>query len=246
MLFNSVPDRTVRASMYAASETKQPPWYHVPDKMNMSTKRKYEDNGVMALDSAPRPVAWENSGDVDRYIDDTVSTSTAAFDAQHRLTSSDTASSDVNRLVDRGVSNATFGHDGSSMWDEKVKQEPEISGYQNLDISPEDTELYYPQDHVDAQANSVSSITEVVTDIRYTQSQRITREKVGQGPFPCTICGKMFQWKGDLPRHMRIHSGHKPHNCHVCGMDFNQSGNLKLHIKAKHSDEHLYEEFQSQ
>jgi uncharacterized Zn-finger protein len=43
------------------------------------------------------------------------------------------------------------------------------------------------------------------------------------------ICGKIFNEKGNLKIHKRIHSGYKPYNCKYCLKKFYSKGNLNDH-----------------
>jgi uncharacterized C2H2 Zn-finger protein len=211
--------------MYAASKTKQPHWYHASDGMTMSTKRKYRDDGDMS-----RPATLEDSGDVNRYMDDTGSTSTGAYDTRHR--ESDKSREDGNRRV----------LDGSSMCNVKVKLEPEISDYYESEIPPGNIEFYNPQDHVAVQTNRVPVVPDIMSIPRdpipcpITEHQSDQSQSIPLGPFPCPICGKLFKWKGDLPRHMQIHTGNKPFCCNICTKSFSRSHDLQRHVQLLHGD----------
>jgi len=46
----------------------------------------------------------------------------------------------------------------------------------------------------------------------------------------CQICRKILQSSFALEQHMRIHTGERPFECHVCGKRFNLKGNLSKHM----------------
>lgn len=55
----------------------------------------------------------------------------------------------------------------------------------------------------------------------------------------CEICDYSTPRKGDLTKHMRIHSGQKPFTCEHCSWKFKQSSHLHMHKLRKHSEESL-------
>lgn len=53
--------------------------------------------------------------------------------------------------------------------------------------------------------------------------------------FPCTACGKVYQWKKTLIRHVRHECGKEPQfQCPFCPQRTTQKTSLKNHIRIRH------------
>ncbi|XP_042291766.1 zinc finger protein 2 homolog isoform X2 [Thunnus maccoyii] len=53
----------------------------------------------------------------------------------------------------------------------------------------------------------------------------------GKKKFYCSECGKIFDCKEYLQKHMRVHSGEKPYSCLICNKRFSSRGYVAVHMK---------------
>ncbi|CAH1776376.1 unnamed protein product, partial [Owenia fusiformis] len=61
-----------------------------------------------------------------------------------------------------------------------------------------------------------------VPNLPYANTHQVNPnfEKPQEQKPTCSICLKTFSLRGNLKRHMHIHTGDRPYKCNVCGEDF--------------------------
>ncbi|XP_074842114.1 DNA-binding protein Ikaros isoform X3 [Carettochelys insculpta] len=65
-----------------------------------------------------------------------------------------------------------------------------------------------------------------------TGGQQKNDRALGERPFHCSQCGASFTQKGNLLRHIKLHSGEKPFKCHLCNYACRRRDALTGHLRT--------------
>ncbi|XP_049434503.1 zinc finger protein 664-like isoform X25 [Epinephelus fuscoguttatus] len=103
-----------------------------------------------------------------------------------------------------------------------VAESQDEEEYQHGDSgSTRNTELQAEKRHHESEMNSNSPHTSAVINLN-----------TGKKPLKCDICGKVFEYKSKLQRHLNSHTGEKQFSCKTCGKGVSDTSALSAHIRT--------------
>jgi len=123
-----------------------------------------------------------------------------------------------------------------AFWKDKIKGEKSWPGSVTKQVlSDEYTEVTYLPDEkmyhciLCGMKNGIAARLKIHVD---TVHRRIKQSE-------CTICGKQFQWKTQLKKHMCVHTGEYPYRCEICDKGYM----TRNKYREEHQKKHHYDDY---
>uniref|UniRef100_A0AAZ3PII7 C2H2-type domain-containing protein n=1 Tax=Oncorhynchus tshawytscha TaxID=74940 RepID=A0AAZ3PII7_ONCTS len=121
---------------------------------------------------------------------------------------------------------------GSNTWNMDPATTQTLPG-----LHPPHTILMLNKTSHNASASTVNGYTIPLTND--SSSDVISRSGGKEKHFPCSFCGKAFNYLKQVEIHQRIHTGEKSFDCHQCEKRFSYQHHLKRHQRV-HTGEKSY------
>lgn len=119
-------------------------------------------------------------------------------------------------------------------------QSMQVMPHKQETVEPTRTKSVSPKRERDATTLITTDVVIVSSSCQPEEdsSDSSATKKVFKCPFPG--CGKEFQLKGNLKRHLNIHNGDKKFRCKFCGKDFLRKADMEVHHRV-HTGEKPYQ-----